>query len=456
MRKVASKEDICFFSYPYIYIPALRMQSLLLVCIISIMGTNSNSKLFSNFIALSIVQGTNFLIPLLVMPYVINKIGACGFGVIAVAQVFMIYLSAISDYGFNLTATRDIALYKNDHDKISKIFFTVLASKLIITAFLLIILLTAMACIPVFKEHFILYLLGFTCVIGQTLLVSWFFQGWEKMHYITISTLVSRLVFVMLVLLFIHHKEDNIYFLFFLGTGNMIAGLFSIFLAISIFKLKFSSPPLADIKNELKEGWQITVSNLSISTYMYSGIFILRIFTNDLVVGYYSIAERVFFAARQILAVFSQVVYPHICQLTGKGKDAANHFFKKVYVPFLLSILAGCSLLFILSPQIVHIFLKGSPALPVILLRMLSFVPVVVCLNIPAYQLLLAFNRKKSYVTILGLATIISIAANILLVNSLSANGTVLSIIITELFITAGLTSELYKHNLAGYIIRGT
>ncbi|MEP6750885.1 MAG: oligosaccharide flippase family protein, partial [Bacteroidota bacterium] len=195
------------------------------------MGINNN-KLVSNFISLGIVQGTNFLLPLLVMPYLINKIGADGFGVIAVAQVLMTYLSTISDYGFNLTATRDIAFYKDDTAKISKIFFTVLASKLVLTAFLLIILFIVMAFTPILKDHFILYSLAFTNVIGQSLLVSWFFQGREKMHYITISTFISRLIFVVLVFLFIHRKEDAVYFLFFSGTGNMIAGLISIVLAI--------------------------------------------------------------------------------------------------------------------------------------------------------------------------------------------------------------------------------
>ncbi|MEP6747748.1 MAG: polysaccharide biosynthesis C-terminal domain-containing protein, partial [Bacteroidota bacterium] len=130
-------------------------------------------------------------------------------------------------------------------------------------------------------------------------------------------------------------------------------------------------------------------------------------------------------------------------------------FFKKIYLPFLLSIFAGCSLLFFLSPQILHVFLTDTPALPVLLLRMLSFVPVIVCLNMPAYQLLLAFDRKKSYLLILGLATVINIAANVLLVTSLGATGTVLSIIITELFITGGLNQQLYKNNLAGYLTRG-
>lgn len=420
------------------------------------MNTRCNNPLLSNFIALSIVQGTNFLLPLLVMPYVLKKIGTEAFGTIAVAQVLMVYLSVVSDYGFNLTATRDIARFSNDQLKTSRIFFTVLASKLMICAFLFVLLWVSAAFIPAFKNHFTLYTLGFTYVVGQSLLVSWFFQGKEKMHYITVSTLISRLVFVVLVLLFIRHREDGVYFLLFLGIGNVVAGLCSIYLAIRVFKLLPVQPAWKDMVHEIKEGWQITVSNLSINTYMYSGIFILRIFTNDLVVGYYSIAERIFFAARQVLAVFSQAVYPRICQLSMQGQNAMALFFKKVYLPFLLLVLAGCSVLCIFSSQLIGIFLPVPAPLAVLLLRMLSFVPFIVCLNIPAYQLLLAFNHRKSYLAILGAATLVNTCTNLILVKEMGATGTALSIVITELFITVGLSRELYKHKQAGYIIPGS
>ena len=82
---------------------------------------------------MSIIQGTNFILPIIVMPHVISVIGPEGFGIVSFAQVIMIYLSTVSDYGFNLTATRDIALSSGDVSKVSKIFFRVIASKMVIT-----------------------------------------------------------------------------------------------------------------------------------------------------------------------------------------------------------------------------------------------------------------------------------------------------------------------------------
>jgi len=420
------------------------------------MAAKYRKKLFSNFAALSIIQGANFILPVLIMPVVIRRIGADGFGVVSVAQVVMIFLSTLTDYGFNLTATRDIAINKTDKERISGIFSSVLFSKLILCALAYGLLWILTLSIPFLRAHFLLYQLGFAYVIGQSLLVSWFFQGMEKMQYITISTLFSRIIFVLLVIFFIRRPEDKNLFLLFAGIGNTIAGLFSVWLAFRIFALRISRPLRADILHELKDGWQITVSNLSINTYQYINIIVLRLFSNDLIVGYYSIAEKIFFAIRQILGIFSQVIYPHVCQLTREGWRPVAVFFKDFYRPFLLLLLLGCSAVFFFSPWIIRV-LMGSRwvEMPVILLRMLAFVPVIVCLNIPAYQILLAFDRKTSYLRILASATVVNLLVNLLLCRIWGPVGTTLSIIITELFVTIGLNLELYKSKLFEFIKSG-
>src|SRR5438034_9120456 len=96
-----------------------------------------HGRLFSNFMALSILQGANFLLPVLVMPFVIKKIGADGYGVVAVAQGVMLIFCTVADYGFNLTATRSIALHRGDVKINARLFFTVIACKLFICVVLL-------------------------------------------------------------------------------------------------------------------------------------------------------------------------------------------------------------------------------------------------------------------------------------------------------------------------------
>jgi len=415
-------------------------------------STSGRSRLFSNFLALSILQGANFLLPVLVMPFVIKIIGADGYGVVAVAQVVMLIMGTVADYGFNLTATRSIALNRGDAQKNARLFFTVLACKMFICLVLLGILLLLVTLIPFFGNHAQLYLLGFTYVIGQSLLVSWFFQGVEKMKYITIFTLLARLLFVVLVFAFIRQKQDYRFFIFFMGAGSIAAGVFSIYQAIRIFKLPVTKPVWNDVVHELKEGWPVMLSNISINTFLSINVFILRLFTNDFVAGYYSVAEKIFLATRQIPVIFSQVIYPPLCQLVQKGKQPVSRFLKSVYLPFVALMFIASAVLFVFSSFIVSLFLGNESGPAVLLLRLFCLGPLIVCLHIPASQLLMAFNQKKSYLRVLGYGTIINLISNLLLVNIWGAVGTVTSVLMTELFITIAFNRELFRNKLAGYI----
>ena len=244
----------------------------------------------------------------------------------------------------------------------------------------------------------------------------------------------------------------HFFLFFFFGLGSILAGVFSICAAIRIFNLRFLLPSWPGIMGELRNGWQIMISNIFINTYLYSNIFILRFFVNDLVVGYYSIAERIFFAVRQILGIFSQVIYPQICQVTKQSKQQTAIFFKHIYQPFLFIVCAGCLIVFAFSPNIISLFIKTESEIPSATLRMLSLVPVIVCLNIPAYQILLSLDLKKSYLRILTLGAVVNFVANIFLADIWGALGTAAAIIITEIFITLGLNTELYKNKLTDYL----
>jgi PST family polysaccharide transporter len=419
------------------------------------MLTEKKNKLSYNFFSLSIVQVINSMLQLLVIPYVIRIIGADGFGVVAVAQVVMFYLSVFTEYGFSQTATREIALNRADKTKVSRIYFRVLFSKIILCGFAFVLLLILLATIPFFRAHALLYLMGFVFVAGQSVLATWFFQGIEKMEFIAFATLIARILFVLFVFLFIKNKSDDFLFLFFLGIGNFIAGIISIFLALRIFKLKYLKPSLADIVQELKEGWHITVTNLSNNTCQYANVFILRIFTNDLLVGYYSIAERIFFTIKQMLGIFSQSIYPRVCQLVqnvrltgsfGQGKRQVISFFRQIYIPFFGLVIAGVIVLFVFSRQILSFFMGNDYGNAVFLLHIFLIVSIAACLNIPATLVLLALDRKKNYFRIYTLAAVLNIVINIILVNFFNAAGTVIAVLITELFIMVGLAFEMYRH----------
>jgi polysaccharide transporter, PST family len=409
------------------------------------MLTARTNKLVHNFLSLGTVQAISSLIQLIVIPHVIGKLGIDGFGVVAVAQVVMLMLSAFTDYSFNQSAIKEISLWRNDTTVISRIFYRVLFSKLVLCIFAFLFLFALVLIVPLFRTHALLYLMAFLYVIGQSLIVNWLFQGIEKMQFIAWLTLLARTIFLVLVFVFIESRGDDWLFLFFMGTGNIIAGLVSIFIARRTLHIRYIKPEADEIRRELKEGWHVTVANLSGNFCQYANIFILRIFTNDLVVGYYGIAEKLFFTMKQVLAMFSQAIYPQICQVVLDGKENLLSYLKRIYLPFLFCVLSCCFLLFVFSPQVLSFFTGIDYSYSVFYLRMLCIAIVIICLNIPATLTLLAMDQKRKYFMIITLGMAINISFNFLLVSFFEAKGTVTAILITELFIMAGLNFQFYK-----------
>src|SRR5688572_4488570 len=206
------------------------------------MTIGKKNRIINNFLSLGAVQATSSIIQLIVIPHVISKIGVDGFGAVAVAHVVMLILSGFTDYGFNQTAIRDISLNRNNLSVISKIFYRVLFTKVVLCLFAFIFLLILILCIPLLRIHAVLYLMGFMLVIGQSLFVNWLFQGIERMHFVALLTLVGRTIFAILVFVFIKNREHEVLFLFFLGTGSFIAGLVSIYTARRILAMQYIKP----------------------------------------------------------------------------------------------------------------------------------------------------------------------------------------------------------------------
>jgi PST family polysaccharide transporter len=218
-----------------------------------------------------------------------------------------------------------------------------------------------------------------------------------------------------------------------------MAGIISIFIVFRIFKLTFRKPSRAEIIGEIKRGWPVTVTNISMNVIQYGNLFILRLFTNDIVAGNFSVAERIYFAMKQGLTIFSQAVYPRVCQLAENAPGQLRTFFRRVFNPFFVLVIAGSVMVFSFSPYIIRFFVKEEITQAVFIIRFLCVVLPVICLNIPGTLCLLAFDRRKTYFAIYISAMGLSIISNVILVSFFKSSGTIAAIFITEIFITTGV-----------------
>jgi len=188
--------------------------------------------------------------------------------------------------------------------------------------------------------------------------------------------------------------------------------------------------------------------------YTTSTTFILGIFTNNTIVGYYSIADKIKSAVQGLLGPISQTIYPYISNKVKENKLEGLKFIRKVTIyiglfSFLLSFL-----LFWFAPEIIHLVAGEKYERSILVLRIIAFLPFIIALsNVFGIQTMLNFNRKKAFSKILISGSILNILLSLIIVPLFQEVGSAISVLIVEAFITISMFIYLQKTGID--IIKG-
>lgn len=406
-------------------------------------------RIFDNILSLFSLQGFNYILPLITFPYLTRVLGPDKYGLIAFALAFIGYFQILTDYGFNLSATREISIHRDDDNRISHIFGSVMVTKFFLMILSFIIMFVIVFSFEKFRGDWLLYFLTFGLVIGNLLLPTWFFQGMEKMRYISILNIIISILYTSLVFIFIKNSSDYLYVPLINSIGTIVVGFYSLNLIKRQFNVHFYKPSLMDIKFQLKEGWHLFLSSIAISLYITSNRFILGFFVSNTVVGYYAVAETIVRALQGLITPISQSIYPYFSKLQSKNRSKAIVQLKKILIligimSFILSVI-----LVLCSPLLVELLAGNEYLASIPLLQILVFIIFAVAVNnILGIQGLVAFGYQKKFSKIVLFAGIIHIFILIGLIYILGSTGAALAVVITELIICLLMYFSLKKLNI--------
>lgn len=137
-------------------------------------------SLKKNLVSMYLMHGSNFIFPLITLPYLVRVLGPDKYGLLTFVQGFIQYFLIITDYGFNLSATRQIAINRGDNTKVSKIFCATIFLKLVFMLTSFILLSTIIITIPKFRHDGFIYLLAFLSVLGSVFFRSGSTKEWNR------------------------------------------------------------------------------------------------------------------------------------------------------------------------------------------------------------------------------------------------------------------------------------
>ncbi len=309
-------------------------------------ASEDKKRLLSNFFSLSMLQIFTYILPLLTFPYLVRVLGVEKFGLIAFAQSFVMFFNILVDYGFNLSATRDISINRDNKEKLIEIFSSVMLIKFLLIILSLLVLSIIVFSFEKFTPNWELYYLSFLLVIGQALFPIWYFQGIEKMKYITIINVGSRIIFTIAIFIFIQNQDDYILVPLLNGLGFIFGSLYSLYIIRNTFKQGFVIQNLQILKTYFKDSSQFFLSRVSVSIYTSANAFVLGMFTNTTMVGYYSIAEKLYTALQSVYRPVTQVLYPYI------AKERNKILFRKIFYLLVFLNMVGVFLLYLFDDSI--------------------------------------------------------------------------------------------------------
>lgn len=413
-----------------------------------LIDTTEKKRFLGSFISLATLQGLNYILPLLALPYLVRTLGVDKFGALAFATAIIGYFVVLTDFGFNFTATREVSIFKGDTEKLKEIYSSVMSIKVILLGISLLILIGLTFFFDKFSADPILYYLTFGIVIGQVLFPVWFFQGMEQMKYITIINIFSKVSFTLAIFIFVKDASDYLYVPLLTSLGAIFGGVYSLILISKKFKIKFHFQKIQVILSYLKGGSNLFFTSALSSLLISSGTVILSFVSNNTVVGYYSALERLFRAVVGIFTPITQALYPISCSKINQKEIAYNYFKKMFLIVGGLALFIG-AFVAIFSSQIVDIvyglaFQQYSYMLAIMMIWLVFGV----INNIIGIQYLTAMRNDKFYTFSFLIAGVTTVLLNVCLVPYFMINGILFSMIFGEITLTIIMLGLILRFRL--------
>jgi PST family polysaccharide transporter len=403
-----------------------------------------------NFIYLFILQNANYIIPLLLLPYLTHVLGAGNYGKVAFAQAFISYFTLITDFGFNTSSTQSIAKVQYDKLEISRIFWNTISAKSIFAILSFIILVLSIIIFPKLRLNSTLLFVAYLGVISSVIFPTWLFQGTERMSLVTILSVFPRIMVLLATFLLIKCPGDYLLSLLIQVIGTLVTSFLSLLLIFRNKLVFFVKPTYKDIYTQIYESWHIFISGFATSIYTTTNIVVLGFLVNDSAVGIYSAADKIVRAIISLSSSITQVTFPRINVYFIESKEKAIQFANKLLKIISSINFGGGVLLIILAPYIVS-RMFGVPEYneTIVILRITSFLPFFAIANgIIAINIFVTFNLKSVLAKIVGQGGLFSIIIIFPMTYFFKTEGVAYCALMTEILISFLLFRNLKCHQI--------
>ncbi len=382
--------------------------------------------------ALFAIQGLQYLIPLLTIPFLMRVLGLDRWGQVALLITFGQLVLILLDYGLHLSATQAAARRAGDSRALAALFGAVTVAKLIVAAAGLPLILLAAGLIEHVGDDPQLLAWALAAVLIQAHDPLWYFLATNQTNRIAVLTVTARMVAVIIMLITIRTPDDAwIYF-----ASQMAAWLAVVCAGIWYARRQtgFAWRHLWGGTAVLREGCRIFQLYAGSSSFDYLVPLALGAVTDPTSVGLFVGAEKLARAAASLLTPFRNALFPQMSRLLAEAQPEARLLLRWALVRMGgLAVAASFTLLLGADPLVPLLLGEAArPAVPI--LQILSLLPLLLTLNgLIGVQWMIPAGRAAALRNIYIATGMLRLLLCVLLAGSLDAPGAALAVISSEL-----------------------
>jgi O-antigen/teichoic acid export membrane protein len=406
----------------------------------------------------------NFVIPVVIFPYVSRVLGPVGLGKVEFANSIVSYFVLFTALGIPNYGIREIARKRDDVVERSKTVWELTIILLTTIGIGYIVYFLTVWFIPRLHTEYLLF-----CIVAPTIFLSdfsyeWFYTGIEDQLYITIRYIIIKIIQIICVFCFVKGSSQYYVYAAVLVGMNSISTVFNV---IHMRKYVVHIPfKQLNVKQHMKPVLIIFISVVAINIYTHLDVTMVGFMVGDRAVGLYTTANKFIRIVLTLVTALSTVMIPRIENSLKKGDMPAYKKYLNTSLDYILILAVPCCFgIIALAPDIIELFAGKSYLDAVVSIKMLSPIVIIVGLaNFTGLQVLYPRREEWKYTVAVSVAAVVNAISNSLLIPRFAQNGAIIGTLIAE---GTGLSiqivyawkylikTDLFSINSCKYIISG-
>lgn len=405
-----------------------------------------------NFIMNAFLTMSSFIFPLITFPYISRILLPEGTGKVSFATSVISYFVILAQLGIPTYGIRACAKVRDNREELSKTAHELLVINIIMCCFSYLILGILLMTVPKFKSEKTLLIIVSLTLLFNTIGMEWLYKALEQYMYITIRSIIFKVIAVIAMFLLVHEKSDYIIY----GAISIFASSASnIFNLINVHKY-INLKPIGNynLKQHLKPVFIFFAISCAATIYTNLDTVMLGFIKTDSDVGCYNAAVRIKSILVSIVTSLGVVLLPRASYYLEHNMISEFYKITKKAINFVFIIAVPLMAYFILFAKEGIFLLSGSAYIGAVK-PMQIIMPTLVFIgltNIMGIQMLVPMGKEKIvlYSEIAG--ALVDLVINIVLIPRWASAGAAIGTLVAEIIVWIVQYCALRKDVKSAYL----